>query len=529
MGVPVSGDSWRTLTLLLLIISGGIAECAGKTAGFCRWRGPCSNGIAEDCQIADDIWSKPELPVLWNNEEVPGSGYSSVSVSNGCVYVFFVAQYSVPLIERKLDKEGLKRLGWFEETIPATLFRELERGRINPARLALKGKELNEWVERWVNEHITNDQEKKRLRGIVSDRLRRGKDALPLEVLEKLETIKDKPFAGQDELDRWLVENKIADGVKEAILRVIPTSERKANDVVFCLKAADGNTLWRSEYPVENKGSDASSTVCVADARCYVAGSNGDLYCLNADTGEKVWKTRATKGTNTVHSSPLCSNGIVSVLADHLVGIRARDGELLWRQEEVRGRENSPVNWTAGNGTVYVICNTNRDIGCVKIQTGELVWKVPGGGRSTVAVSGSHMAVLSARDEVGLALYDLSSNPPEKLWSRAEYTDGGASPVIHAGRVYAFGDKRIITLDLATGAVVWDTEVGGNGYSSPIICDGALIAIVGKDVLAVDTNATDYSLLAGWKLSCLQYTSPAVDRSRLFLRKKQGLFCYGLK
>jgi outer membrane protein assembly factor BamB len=514
--------------LIFTIIFSQHALCRIKADDYPQWRGPDRNGVARGGEIGEEVWSKTELPVLWHNEEIPGSGYSSVSVCNGRAYTFCVAQYSVPLVERTLDENGLKRLGWFDETIPPNLFRELETDRISPARLALKGKELNEWIEHWIAERISSEEEKKRLGRIISDRLRRGKDALPLEVLKKLETIKDRVFSTQNELDKWLAENGISEEVNKVVLRAIPTSERKANDVVFCLDDGTGEILWRTAYPVENKGSDASSTVCIANGRCYVAGSNGDLYCLNAETGKEIWQTRMTKGTDAVHSSPLCANGIVSVLADHLVGVRTADGEILWRQEDIRGRENSPVKWADDDNQVYVICNTNRDIGCVKVETGELVWAVPGGGRSTVAVSGNHMAIFSSRDELGLALYNLSTNPPERLWSNAEYTDGGASPLISAGRVYALGNERALCADISTGAIVWDAEVGGKGYSSPVIYGGVMIAIVGKDVLALDTEGDEYTLLAKWGLSSLQYTSPALINGRLFLRKKEGLFCYRL-
>lgn len=515
--------------LIFTVIFSRQAPCGTNADDYTQWRGPDRNGVARGVEIGEEVWSKTELPVLWHNEEIPGSGYSSVSICSGRAYTFCVAQYSVPLVERELDENGLKRLGWFDETIPPNLFRELETDRISPARLVLKGKELNEWIEQWIAERISSEEEKKRLGRIISDRLRRGEDALPLEVLKKVGTIKDRAFSNQNELDKWLTENNIPEDAKKAILRVIPTSERRANDVVFCLDTATGRVVWRTAYPVENKGSDASSTVCIVDGRCYVAGSNGDVYCLDAKTGKKIWKTRATKGVDAVHSSPLCVNGVVSVLADHLVGVQAGDGEILWRQEDIRGRENSPVKWADANDQVYVICNTNRDIGCVKIETGELVWAVPGGGRSTVAVSDNHMAIFSSRDELGLALYNLAINPPEKLWSRTEYTDGGASPLIYAGRVYALGNERALCVDISTGKVVWDAEIGGKGYSSPIICRGALIAIVGKDILALDAKRDEYVLLAKWNLSALQYTSPALVDGRLFLRKKEGLFCYGLR
>ena len=74
----------------------------------------------------------------------------------------------------------------------------------------------------------------------------------------------------------------------------------------------------------------------------------------------------------------------------------------------------------------------NARLACVDLASGAVRWTAPGGGPSTVAVLGDHMAVLTDKPEVGLLAYRITPERADKLWSLPNHADRGASPLVHA-------------------------------------------------------------------------------------------------
>jgi outer membrane protein assembly factor BamB len=214
-----------------------------------------------------------------------------------------------------------------------------------------------------------------------------GEKAVPLDVLERLATVKDQPFPTAEDLEKWLGANHIAGDLKKTVLRAIPTRVERSWDTIYCFGIADGKTMWKARYDGAPGGRSASSTPCVVSGRCYAAGSDGMVYCLDAETGREAWKARPQEKGGTVHSSPLVAEGAVVILAGHLTALDAAKGTVRWRQPKVSGHENSPVSWSSG-GKAFVICNTGRSVACVSLADGAIAWEAPGGGRSSAAVAG---------------------------------------------------------------------------------------------------------------------------------------------
>jgi outer membrane protein assembly factor BamB len=73
----------------------------------------------------------------------------------------------------------------------------------------------------------------------------------------------------------------------------IPGSER-----VLCLNAADGKLLWKHEYDCPYYVSyplGPRTTPLVKDHRVYTLGTEGNLFCLEAETGKEVWSRNLKK------------------------------------------------------------------------------------------------------------------------------------------------------------------------------------------------------------------------------------------
>ena len=297
----------------------------------------------------------------------------------------------------------------------------------------------------------------------------------------------------------------------------------KKTEGVLCLDAATGKTLWKVEGPSETE--NGSSTIAVSGGRCYGLGDDS-AYCLDAKTGKEVWKVKCAGG----NGSPLVEDGLVVVMADELTAFDAVQGVFAWTQPAVKGGNNSPAVWRSGRKK-YVIYNNNttRQIACVGLADGKVLWTVAGGGsESTPAVSGDILVI--ATDKAGLAAYQLGLAKPQEIWNLPDLKTVGASPVISKGRVYATAGGKNICVDLRKGTVIWEGPNGGDYYNSPIVAGDRLFAPSQNGLFQMIRAGTDkYEELAGTKdLGIGTCTTPVVVDGKLYVRHSKGVACYDL-
>jgi outer membrane protein assembly factor BamB len=497
-------------------------------AAWPQWRGPQRTGVLPNSPPLASEWPKDGPPVMWEVEGIPAGGaggYGSPVVAGGRVYLFVNHRYTVPIAHRTLGEGTLRQLGWAPDADRPTgaLLDELEVARQGDERAKVDPAKLNEWVEAWVKARIPAEGEEKRFMPFVQQRLREGKDAVPLETLAKLASAKDRKFANAAELEAWVDQQGVAGDLRKRVIQAVPTGEDKANDEVYCVDAASGEQVWKKQWP--GNAGDLSSTLCLADGKCYGLASTGEAFCLDAGSGEEVWRAKSGSG----HSSFLVVDGLAVALAGELTALKADTGVVAWKQPKVKGNENSAVAWQGPDGNPYLLCNTREGVACVELKTGNVRWTAPGGSPSTVAATGEHMVVLSDNAEIGLQAYRITPDKAEKAWNLPKTVERGSSPVIHEGHVYAVAGERTVCVELASGKLAWEGRPGKGDIASPVVADGKLIApIANMFVAMVDAKPDRYKLLDKTRVSLAPCTSPAVAGGKLFVRTQDGLACYDL-
>lgn len=506
---------------------------AAHAADWPQWRGPDRDGVAPQSPALADSWSAEGPPQVWQSEKIPSGQKGNLScpiVSGGKVFLYVTWEYKAALDTRRLSEANLHKLGWFPETLPDVLKEAVEAARLSEERAGLPRGEVPEWVNAWVEKQLVSEEQKK-LAAVVRDRLERGRNALPFEFLDKLTSIKDRAFTSQAELDDWLTKNGIEGKLRKTLLDRVPTTKDMANDVVLCLDATNGKTLWKAEFPGSATGYNFSSTPCVADNRLYVLASSRYAYCLDAENGRVIWK-RHVPGAANVSSSFLVAEGLAVILSGSLTALDAESGEVKWTQPKISGSNPSPILMRAGD-RLRVVCNAKGGIGCADLLTGEHLWKVPGGGSSTTVISGDLLTVFSTQKPVGLTAYRLRADKAEKAWS-IELTDRGSSPVMADGYVHAVGGRgsaRIVCVKADSGEVAWEEEIESQEISSPILADGKIIGVLDDYWSLAMWRATPegFDLLAKAKMPLAACTSPALADGKLYVRLKNAVACYDLR
>jgi outer membrane protein assembly factor BamB len=316
------------------------------------------------------------------------------------------------------------------------------------------------------------------------------------------------------------------------------TAEGTSADLVFCLDATTGKTLWKARLSEPGMAETASSTPCLADGRLYLPGSGRKVYCLNADNGNPIWETQLSRRGNAPIASSVAVIGKVAVLlADMLTGLDAQTGTVLWTQERIAGCESSPARWNSKRRD-YVLCNSLTETHIVDPLDGKILWSVPGGGKSTPVVAqeygGDFLINMSHNRKNGLSAYRLTDAGPQKLWTLS-FTDRGSSPAVFDGHVYAIAGggsghgARLLCVHLDTGKVAWDEAIDFAEVSSPVVADGKMFAVCGTILWLLQATPEKYSVLSQADYRITLCTSPAVAAGRLYLRQAGAVVCYDLR
>ncbi len=292
-------------------------------------------------------------------------------------------------------------------------------------------------------------------------------------------------------------------------------------DVIFCLDANTGKTLWKVGFPKSKSyGFGTSGTPCVVNGYCYVTGGR-QLYCLDAATGKLHWQT-AEIGDE-LSSSPLVVDNVVVICAGNLFGFDAATGAQIW-QQPAAGKDNnsSAACWTK-DGINYIITNIGN-LCCINPKTGDVIWSVNNVKCcSTPIISGDYCVVGSP-----VSCYKLSIDKAVKLWNTA-INDRGSTPVIYNNYVYTYGG-HCSCIDLVTGHSMWDNPCKSE-ISSPIMADNKIIALsdAGSHLVMFQANPKQYTEYGNIRMLIGNCTSPAISQGKLYLRMHDSINCYDLR
>ncbi len=357
---------------------------------------------------------------------------------------------------------------------------------------------------------------------------------------------------------------------------------QSADDVVLCLDAATGKTLWKAVIKgrainlQHHKAGPFDMTPAYGKGKVFALGMSGWLYAFEAETGKPLWEVKSERD----HSNALLVVGdvLIAPAAGEWGAYEVATGKLLWKAGG--GRPMSTLSAWSSGGQDYLIGilvsnGVRAGVGCIEVTSGKVLWNLPvnvvtsgrGLGPGGITISGDRMLVYQdngtgtkdAEMKPALAAYQLTPNqPPQPLWQvtepetgKAEKTDtfrlnsihSESVPVVVRSKCVFTPDLRVI--DLATGKVLGQAKGPrpSNGGYMQAIEDLVLVREDGTHggiscgfyKFAADGSVVAFTAEA-WKPPFGGGTTsyhhpifyPLVD-GRIFLRQQDGIYCWDVR
>jgi outer membrane protein assembly factor BamB len=318
------------------------------------------------------------------------------------------------------------------------------------------------------------------------------------------------------------------------------------DEVILCLDAGSGKELWKDKYPAvavtrpADRHPGPRSTPAVADGKVCTLGVGGVLSCLDAGSGQVVWR-KDTKGRPQffTSASPIIVDGkcVASLGGDRGGDIAAYDlagGEEKWRRSDDGVAYGSPVLMTVG-GTPIIVAPTKRSLVGINPADGKLLWQAAFLSRynsATPVISGDEV-IYSAADG-GTAAYKVEKKADgftaEPLWKKKSAAGVYNTPVLKDGLLFGLeGGNRspayFFCMDAKDGEVRWK-DTTRRGECGEILDAGPVLLALTSDsqLVVIKPDGKEYKELARYKVADTEtWAYPVIAGNRVFVKDRDAL------
>ncbi|HTK73678.1 MAG TPA: PQQ-binding-like beta-propeller repeat protein [Gemmataceae bacterium] len=346
--------------------------------------------------------------------------------------------------------------------------------------------------------------------------------------------------------------------------RIYGMSFQGEDEVVWARDEATGDSRWTTRIAAKSRldrGEGPRSTPTLDDGRVYAVGVQGDLACLDASTGKLIWSKNYKRDFRGRMMSGWGYSESVLVDGDKVIGTPGGDNAALAAFDKKTGR----VIWTArvpdagGSGyasvmpaevggiRMYITWLQSKLVG-VSAKDGELLWEnarpanrvanIP-----SVIVKGD-LVFASTGYQAGTTLLKLHA-AGSKLTAEEVYDLPGTQVQNHHGGMVLVGDHvylghghnagRPMCVELATGKVVWKADRPvASGSAGVVYADGNIVFRHQEGKVAlVEATPAGYMLHGSFdqpdRSKANAWSHPVIANGKLYLRDQDVLICYDIR
>jgi len=325
-----------------------------------------------------------------------------------------------------------------------------------------------------------------------------------------------------------------------------------ANAVVTALDLS-GQIKWQTPFGrayKNNRGNGPRATPTVDSGKVYAFSGQGDVACLDAKSGKKIWSfnmLRKFDGKNTTwgvaESLLVDGNNVICCPGRNttMVALDKNTGETVWKCKgigEVTGYA-SPILFEY-KGLRQIVTMTGKSAIGVNADTGELLWRFPRATKyqaniATPIYHDGHVFFDSGYGFGGeLLKLDVKGKKAsvEQVW-RTDVDNHHGGVVLVDGYLYATRSKRDWScLDFKTGEEKYRER--GIGKGSVTVADGMLYCLNERGTVGLVKATPDaHKVISRFRIpkggKGPTWAHPVVCGGRLYVRHGDLLFAYDIK
>jgi outer membrane protein assembly factor BamB len=343
------------------------------------------------------------------------------------------------------------------------------------------------------------------------------------------------------------------------------TAKQDSKQFVVCLNVKDGTEVWKQSIATapgrysDGWGGGPRGTPTVSGDQLFVLGPTGDLAALELKTGKVQWNVNLVKDFGGAiptwgYSESVLVDGenVICTPGNKggIVALNAKTGKMVWQCKKLTdGAGYSSIIVAEIGGVKQYIQQTMRSAVGVRAKDGELLWQAGEIKRATAVIPSpvltENYVFFTAGYGAGCECFKLEKDGADGTKATKVYT----SKIVanHHGGVIGIGDfvyghsdaAGWVCFPMKTGEdAVWKSQGVGKGSIS--YADGYLYCYSERDGTLARVKPTEKGYEEAGKFTIPEKSSlrpnqgkvwahPVIANGKLFLRDFEKLFVYDLQ
>ena len=333
--------------------------------------------------------------------------------------------------------------------------------------------------------------------------------------------------------------------------RLYTQGQRAGVQYVMAFDVATGKKLWEVENGQayeERRGNGPRGTPTIDGDRLYALAADGSLSCLENRTGKKIWGFNIVTKYNGevphwgISESPLIDGARVIVQPGgsgaSIVALDKMTGKEIWKSAGDPAAYSSAILAHVG-GLKQLLHFTSQGAVGLRADNGEQLWRYTQVSNRTANIAtpiyrNGH-AFFSSDYGTGAALLKLdaesSGKRAEEIYFTREMKNHYSSSVLIGDYLYGFSSSILTAMKFSDGSVAWRDRSVGKG--SVIFADGMLYVQGENGTIAlVEATPEAYKEVSRFSFTKGDYpiwTLPVIADGHFYVRDQDNLYRYAIK
>ena len=324
--------------------------------------------------------------------------------------------------------------------------------------------------------------------------------------------------------------------------------------MLSAIDTGTGRVVWSTRYPApfnanpgtQRHGPGPKSTPLFHDGKLYTLGIGGGVSAFDTGDGTLLWQHPAppVDPLYATAMSPLAvGENVIFHVGGHdqgaLTAFAASPGDVVWSWDGDGPAYASPIR-ADFDGTRHIVTITQEHIVGVSAATGELLWERPFVSNSTnnsitpivyedsIIVSGQNLGVT----RFGPVQRD-GQWVTETLWENQDVALFMSNGVLVEDTFFSLSHTnsgQFFALNVATGAILWSTQ-GREATNTALVKSGGLLFLLNDDseLIVGRASRAGFEPFRRYTVSdSVTWAQPAISGNRLFLKDESTLALWTL-
>lgn len=327
--------------------------------------------------------------------------------------------------------------------------------------------------------------------------------------------------------------------------------QRGNQEFVTAIDISSGKKVWETpngrSYN-EGHGNGPRGTPTVDGDVLYAESADGTLKCLDVKTGKQVWSLNFADafGGQMPHwaysESPLVDGNNLIVTPGgsgaSVVALDKKTGKAVWKSQNDPAGYSSPILVETGSVRQIVVFTAVGVMG-LRANNGDFLWRYDkvANGTANIAtpIYSNGFLFVSSDYGTGCALLKLTEQgkgvKATEVYFNRDMKNHYSSSVLVGDTLFGFNSTVLTAMNFQTGAVIWRDRSVGKG--SLTLAEGNLYLLSENGVMGL-ASATpeaykEKSRFAIPRGSYNTWTPPVISDGRMYLREQDNLYCFDIK